>query len=140
MSYEPTNWKDGDLVTAKKLNKLEQGVANAGSSGGGVGTMVIHMDDETGVLDKTWQEIYDAVASGTVCVIPIATVVPIVENNLYIISSASISNIGDIEKFIVSAFAVFKYFTTGDVIPDGIVFTVDSADGYPQKVKDSGPM
>ena len=31
MSYEPTNWKSGDVVTSAKLNKLEQGV-----SGGGV--------------------------------------------------------------------------------------------------------
>lgn len=32
MNYEPTNWKDGDLVTSAKLNKLEQGVANGGGS------------------------------------------------------------------------------------------------------------
>ena len=25
MSYEPTNWKDGDLVTSAKLNKIENG-------------------------------------------------------------------------------------------------------------------
>ena len=30
MSYEPTVWKDGDLVTSAKLNKLEQGVTNGG--------------------------------------------------------------------------------------------------------------
>lgn len=30
MSYEPTNWKSGDVVTSAKLNKLEQGVADAG--------------------------------------------------------------------------------------------------------------
>ena len=52
MSYEPTNWKDGDLVTSAKLNKIEQGIA----AGGGV--LVAH--DEDGTLDKTWQEIYDA--------------------------------------------------------------------------------
>jgi len=23
MSYEPTNWKNGDVITAQKLNKLE---------------------------------------------------------------------------------------------------------------------
>lgn len=26
MAYEPTTWTDGDLITADKLNKLEQGV------------------------------------------------------------------------------------------------------------------
>ena len=53
MSYEPTVWKDGDLVTSAKLNKLEQGVANGG------GVLVVHADDN-GKLDRTWQEIYDA--------------------------------------------------------------------------------
>ena len=28
MSYEPTIWKDGDLITAERLNKIEQGVQN----------------------------------------------------------------------------------------------------------------
>lgn len=27
MSYEPTNWKSGDTITAERLNKLEGGVA-----------------------------------------------------------------------------------------------------------------
>lgn len=31
MSYEPTNWQTGDIITAEKLNKLEQGVS--GGSG-----------------------------------------------------------------------------------------------------------
>ena len=30
MSYEPTVWQCGDTITAEKLNKLEQGVANSG--------------------------------------------------------------------------------------------------------------
>lgn len=28
MSYTPTEWKDGDVITAVRLNHLEQGVAN----------------------------------------------------------------------------------------------------------------
>lgn len=28
MAYTPTTWNDGDLITAEKLNKLEQGVEN----------------------------------------------------------------------------------------------------------------
>lgn len=30
MSYTPTNWQTGDVVTAEKLNKLENGVASGG--------------------------------------------------------------------------------------------------------------
>lgn len=28
MSYEPTTWADGDVITAERMNKLEQGVMN----------------------------------------------------------------------------------------------------------------
>lgn len=28
MAYTATEWKDGDLITAERLNKLEQGVQN----------------------------------------------------------------------------------------------------------------
>ena len=28
MAYEATTWNDGDLITAEKMNKLEQGVQN----------------------------------------------------------------------------------------------------------------
>ena len=28
MAYTPTVWNDGDLITAEKMNKLEQGVQN----------------------------------------------------------------------------------------------------------------
>lgn len=28
MAYTPTEWNKGDLITAEKLNKLEQGVQN----------------------------------------------------------------------------------------------------------------
>ena len=54
MSYEPTIWKDGDLVTSAKLNKMEQGIA----AGGGI--LIVHEDEVTSTLNKTWQEIYDA--------------------------------------------------------------------------------
>ena len=61
MSYTPTQWVTGDKVTATKLNKLENGVANAG------GTLII--TDNGTALDKTFAEIYDAVHSGTPCYI-----------------------------------------------------------------------
>lgn len=32
MSYTPTTWTTGDTITAQKMNKLEQGVANAGGA------------------------------------------------------------------------------------------------------------
>lgn len=62
MSYEPTNWKSGDVVTSAKLNKLEQGVAEAGGSGGGF--LKVGFDTETLTLDKTWKQIFDALSAG----------------------------------------------------------------------------
>lgn len=32
MAYTPTTWANGDTITAEKLNKLEQGVANSGGT------------------------------------------------------------------------------------------------------------
>lgn len=58
MSYEKTIWANGDLLTAQKMNKIEDGIAAAS-------LMIINSNDA--VLDKTFQEIYDAVYSGTVC-------------------------------------------------------------------------
>lgn len=54
MSYTPTTWQTGDTITAALLNKMEQGVANAG----GGGALLVGQSNET--LDKTWQEIHDA--------------------------------------------------------------------------------
>ena len=55
MSYEPTNWKDGDLVTSAKLNKIEQGIAASSS-----GILIATEDYDTHSLNKTWQEFYDS--------------------------------------------------------------------------------
>lgn len=71
MSYTPTEWKTGDVVTSAKLNKLEQGVADAG--GGGIDALVVTftatVDDQTGKItgvssNKTVSEIVSAVESG----------------------------------------------------------------------------
>ena len=43
MSYTPTNWKAGDTVTSAKLNKMEQGIANAE----GANILVAHLINST---------------------------------------------------------------------------------------------
>lgn len=77
MAYTPTVWDCGDVVTAEKLNKIEEAIQLLSESGGSVLTVNIVGTDpalnqsgsETpqlrsgGVsawLDKTWQQIYDA--------------------------------------------------------------------------------
>lgn len=63
MSYEPTTWESGDVVTSAKLNKIEDGIYSSGA-------LVVSLHAETGqsgnviVMDKTWQEVHDAMVSG----------------------------------------------------------------------------
>ena len=69
MAYTPTTWTDGDLITAEKMNKLEQGVQNeqvgpqgpAGAAGAtgpagvsaGFGTPTATVDTNTGTPSVT---------------------------------------------------------------------------------------
>lgn len=61
MAYTPTEWQSGDIVTSAKLNKIENGIAK------GIDAFVIHSANST--LDKTWQEIYDALAAEKLAII-----------------------------------------------------------------------
>lgn len=62
MSYTPTTWSTGDTITASALNKIENGIANGGS-----GALICNSSNNDGywVLDKTVQEIYNALLNGT---------------------------------------------------------------------------
>ena len=59
MSYTKQTWESGDIITAEKLNHMEDGIS-AGGSGGAGGILVVNGNSQTGALDKTWQEIHDA--------------------------------------------------------------------------------
>lgn len=67
MSYTKQTWATGDVITANKMNHMEDGIANAGG-----GILFVHetYDEETEIywLDKTWKEIKDAYLS-TGCVL-----------------------------------------------------------------------
>lgn len=104
MSYEPTNWKSGDTVTSAKLNKMEQGIANAG-------VLVVH--DVEGTLDHTWQEIHDA-----------APLVWIEDNGGYAPIGAAFEDEGD---YIVT---FIEPQPSGNIITE---YMASSADGYPVK-------
>lgn len=64
MAYIPTDWQTGDTITADKLNNIEQGIANAS------GAVIVGYTISNGTLtfDKTWQEIYDSITAGSICV------------------------------------------------------------------------
>lgn len=66
MSYTPTNWQTGDTITADKLNNMEQAIANAG--GAVIVGYTFSTADGTLTFDKTWQELYNSMAAGSVCI------------------------------------------------------------------------
>ena len=70
MSYTPTEWKTGDVVTSSKLNNLETGVENAF---GGLFKINLIVSSNSGNLtysiDKTFAEILEAYNSGKLPVI-----------------------------------------------------------------------
>lgn len=78
MSYNPTNWVTGDVITAQKLNKMEQGIEDA--SVVYVNMNIDLVQDEVDVyeiteVDKTAEETYAILQSGKNVIIN-ATVIP----------------------------------------------------------------
>ena len=72
MSYEPTNWQEGDLITSERLNKMEQGIA---SGEGGIFLIPAEYDSSTSntTMQKTAGEIFEAASSGKLCVVALHT-------------------------------------------------------------------
>ena len=66
-SYTPTEWHDGDLITVERMNKIEEGIVNASATGGDGGVLCVDVDDN-GVMQETYQTIYDAMSAGKMCI------------------------------------------------------------------------
>jgi len=59
MSYTKQTWATNDIITAEKLNHMEDGIDSAASGGGGPLAIRVSTDFDTGImsLNKTWNEI-----------------------------------------------------------------------------------
>lgn len=68
MSYEKQTWQTGDVITASKLNHIENGIADSSQiEGGGSFIFSITPDGEDSyVADKSFSEIKHAIDSGLV--------------------------------------------------------------------------
>lgn len=51
--YEKQTWVTGEVITKEKLNHMEDGIANSGG-------VIVAEEDLNWQLNKTWQEICDA--------------------------------------------------------------------------------
>lgn len=59
MSYEKQTWEDGQVITADKLNHMEDGIANSESSDFVI-TFSGTSSDANAAADKTWSETAEA--------------------------------------------------------------------------------
>ncbi len=120
MAYEKNNWQSGDVVTSAKLNHMEDGIANA------VDVMVINIVGEDpaqsaknllrggsideAFLDKTWQQIFDALSDGKLCTVKFTD-----------------------EATVAMDFVSYAYLKDGSYkINAGREYSTNSADGYPK--------
>lgn len=70
MSYEPTTWGVGDVITAQKMNNIEAGIQEAAQSGGGFDAEIniYHpqgsADYECTILSGTFASLYAMLEDG----------------------------------------------------------------------------
>ena len=117
----PANSADKDKVLTIDANGVPVWAENSGGGSGGGGVLVVHANADTGALDKTWQEIYDATANGQ---IPVIYDVGDDYSTLYYVAGVSnLSLYGD--GYVVSAMsAASSAFSYNE-------WVADSASGYP---------
>ena len=88
--------------------------SGGGSSSGGGGVLVVHVDDDTGALDKTWQEIHD-------------TPLPVLYGANDVFSGHNPIIGTEVDG---SDYRVIALFRDGDY-PSLLYAVTDSANGYP---------
>ena len=114
--YVKTVWTKGDVITAAKLNNIEEGIENAEA-------FIVESTIDTNVetLSKTWKDIYEALSSGKVCFIKLT---PEGDNDATVALALSVylDLSGDPDPL----------YTVYATYPDGYTsYTTTDEDGYP---------
>ena len=108
MAYTKHTWTTGEVITAGRLNNMEDGIAG--------GTLVIggfsfnDNDALIGTSNKTWQEIDNALVAGVRCVV--------------ILDNAG----GHVQMVVKETESIDGEYT---ITADPLVATTTSVDGYP---------
>lgn len=121
MAYEKQTWVTGEVITKEKLNHMEDGIANSDS---GSGVFIANVNADTGVLDKTWNEINTALINKQPCYM--FTQEDDAANAMFPIVSCYISQ----EKYKVSVVIVHNSVTLME-------FVATAPDSYPSLKDDS---
>lgn len=117
MAYTKQNWECGDLITADKMNHIEDGIEDA-SSGGGTTKLTVNVTESNGtfVMDKTWQEISDAFPN-----------VEVVFN-----MSGGVQQVGVSKVRYLSAIPSYKVTVTmQNIDSEPMEFSTSTSNGYP---------
>ena len=114
MAYTKTTWANGDIITAEKLNNLENGVAGAYA-------LIVPLEGgfDGYTLGKTWNEIKTAFTAGTPCFTYFAQAGDDVEA-YQLTPILSVSKLDDDPV----------YYSVTDL--NGLEFTTGDPDGYPE--------
>lgn len=119
MSYIKQTWETGDIITAEKLNNMEDGIA-----GGAGGVMNVTTTDDGAqlVMNKTFAEIKAAYLVGTtiICTMVFSTEYGTETTNALVTGVYEYENNGQTDAR--------KVHVTQNVVTE---FTADSDDGYP---------
>lgn len=112
----------GGVKTGAKASGDTQEVHVDGNGGlwtepGGGGAFVINVESNT--MDKTWQEIYDAVDAGNVCAVKVESV----EGQADVQYVSSLFSVGGTYTVVCLGTALGQ--------PAGVEYTASSASGYP---------
>lgn len=111
MAYTKNTWRTGDIVSSQKLNHMEDGIANSENVFIVGGVSLDENGDPIGTLDKTWQEIYNALQS-KVCIV------------VYVSDN-------EIMQFRIEG-SMYDYSANAYKVSAGqAIFTTASRDGYP---------
>lgn len=121
MSYDKQNWQTGDVITANKLNHIEDGIANGG------GVVVVHVteEDDTFTLDKTWNELQELLASGAL----VATVDEYTGTTTMQFLAQTFASLDGTTYAVAFIGGAIKPDWTGETTV--AVYSCESADGYP---------
>ena len=133
MAYTPKTWQCGETIMADDLNHMEQGIEDASSSGG---FLIVTSTSRPATAEEcpgggmvneynhSWQEIYDALASGTPCYYGysfegVAVLEPIlnakIESDLYKVTHIEVSGNGVSSYSLQFDSATSKKYTTCNV-------------------------
>ena len=124
MSYTKQTWETGDVITADKLNHMEDGIADAGGGGAlTIGCIITTSGNKTYyTLDKTWKEIHDAYVGGTPCVVSITSDEGEGTTGNYMYLVTNVTSITYDEYPEDNSYGVYAYYD----------FSCGSESGYPQ--------